>query len=208
MMCVENRIVTPSRRSSTTASFMTCVLTGSSPANGSSNTTSSGSCRTVEMNCTFCCMPFESSSTRRMRHAPRPSRSSQSAARARARRRSTPFISARNTTRSSTRILRYSPRSSGRYPMRAEWSRPVPGQRPQVAERRVLGGGLVALHHGAHPPGERERLRDRLLLQQLCHHRRRRLADGAAPAHEAHVADHGVLDQEVEVDLVAAERVV
>src|SRR2546426_8480541 len=32
-----NRIVTPSRRSSRTASFMTCVLTGSSPANGSSD---------------------------------------------------------------------------------------------------------------------------------------------------------------------------
>src|SRR5437899_354968 len=197
MMWVENRIVTPSRRSSRTASFMTCVLTGSSPANGSSSTTSSGWCRMVEMNCTFCCMPFDSSSTRRQRHAPRPSRSSQAAAWAPARRRSTPFISARNTIRSSTRILRYSPRSSGRYPTR-----------PEVAERLVLGGGVVALHHGAHPPGERERLRHRLLLEQVCHHRRGGLTDGAAPAHEAHVPDHGVLDQELELDLVAAQRVV
>src|SRR5439155_22398878 len=43
-----------------------------------------GSCRIVEMNCNFCCIPFDSSSMRRSRQAARPSRSSHAVALARA----------------------------------------------------------------------------------------------------------------------------
>src|SRR5262249_9968352 len=63
MMCVLNTTVLPRRFSSRMASFSACALIGSRPLNGSSRMTRSGSCSSVAMNCTFCCMPRDSSST-------------------------------------------------------------------------------------------------------------------------------------------------
>ena len=63
MTCVLKITVLPRRLSSTTASLSACALIGSRPLNGSSRITRSGSCSSVAMNCTFCCMPRDSSST-------------------------------------------------------------------------------------------------------------------------------------------------
>ena len=51
------------------------ALTGSRPLNGSSRISRSGSWMMAARNCTFCCMPFESSSQRLRSQSPRPTRS-------------------------------------------------------------------------------------------------------------------------------------
>ena len=82
MSCVLNTMVFPSRRNWSTASFSASAFTGSSPLNGSSRITSSGSATTLAMNWTFCAMPFESASIFLSAQASRPSaRSQRSAAR-------------------------------------------------------------------------------------------------------------------------------
>ena len=63
MSCVEKTIVVPRSRSASTASLSASALTGSSPLNGSSRISSSGSETTAAMNCTFCACPFDSDST-------------------------------------------------------------------------------------------------------------------------------------------------
>src|ERR1039458_5410944 len=63
MRCVENRIVFPAFFNSSKTSFSMTALAGSRPAKGSSMMTSSGSCSSAAMNCTFCCIPLDSSST-------------------------------------------------------------------------------------------------------------------------------------------------
>src|SRR5207247_9761142 len=82
------------------------------------------------------------------------------------------------------------------------------GAGAQLAERRVPRGTVVPLHHGAQPVGQGERLRDRLILDELRHHRGRRLADRAAPPDEARFLDDVVVHTQLQVDLVAAQRVV
>src|SRR3989454_1258661 len=82
------------------------------------------------------------------------------------------------------------------------------GQGAQLTQRFVPRGALVPLHHGAHPVGQSERLGNRLVLEQLRHHRGRRLADGAAPAAAAPVLAQVSVDPQLQVDLVAAQRVV
>ena len=62
MSCVLNTMVFPSRRNWSTASLSASAFTGSSPLNGSSRITSSGSATTLAMNWTFCAMPFDSAS--------------------------------------------------------------------------------------------------------------------------------------------------
>ena len=64
MRWVEKMIAVPLLFSSRISFFSRLVLMGSSPEKGSSSISSFGSLITVAMNCTFCCMPFESSSTR------------------------------------------------------------------------------------------------------------------------------------------------
>ena len=84
MLCVEKINVRPSalRRS---ISHLSCsALTGSKPLNGSSKMSSAGRCTTVMMNCTFCCMPFDSSSKRRFHQAMMSNRSNHSVRLARA----------------------------------------------------------------------------------------------------------------------------
>src|SRR5882724_6532903 len=78
----------------------------------------------------------------------------------------------------------------------------------QLAERLVPRGALVPLHHGAHAVGQGQRLRHRLVLQELRHHRGRGLADRAAPADEARILDDVAVHTQLQVDLVAAQRVV
>ena len=51
------------------------ALTGSRPLNGSSRISRSGSWMMAARNCTFCCMPFDSSSQRLRSQSPRPTRS-------------------------------------------------------------------------------------------------------------------------------------
>src|SRR5207248_10323770 len=53
-----------------------------------------------------------------------------------------------------------------------------------------------------------ERLWDRAILEELRHHRRRRLADRAAPADEADIPDHVVRDAQLQVDLISAQGIV
>src|SRR5690242_21123000 len=64
------------------------------------------------------------------------------------------------------------------------------------------------MHHGAHAVGQRARLGDRFVLEQLRHHRRRSLTDRAAPANEAHILDHLAVDAQLQVDFVPAQRIV
>ena len=89
-------------------------LIGSRPLNGSSRITISGRCRTVAMNWSFCCIPFDSSSTFESRHSASSNRSSQWSISGRLCDGDTPFSSARNVRSRLTVIRRYTPRSSGR----------------------------------------------------------------------------------------------
>src|SRR6266702_1138769 len=82
------------------------------------------------------------------------------------------------------------------------------GESPQVAEGLVAGGRGVALQHRAHALGERQRLRHRLVLEELSHHRRRRLTDGAPAADKARLLDHVTVHAQLQVDLVPTQRVV
>src|SRR5947207_1496562 len=82
------------------------------------------------------------------------------------------------------------------------------GQGTELAQRLIPRGALVPLHHGAHPIGQGECLVDRLVLDELGHHRGRRLTDGAAPADEACFLDDVAVDTQLQVDLVPTERVV
>ena len=63
---VEKMSVRPRSRSSVNASRRRMRLTGSRPVNGSSISRTSGSCRTAAMNWTFCWLPLDSSSARRV----------------------------------------------------------------------------------------------------------------------------------------------
>ena len=92
----------------------TTVLAGSSPENGSSITINSGSCKIPPMNCTFCCIPLESSSTFFPVQALKSKRSHHALARRSASAPLRPLSCARNIKCSSTFIFLYSPRSSGR----------------------------------------------------------------------------------------------
>ena len=62
MLCVEKMIVAPLSHSASISSFSRLALIGSKPEKGSSKISSSGSCSTVTMNCTFWAMPFDNSS--------------------------------------------------------------------------------------------------------------------------------------------------
>jgi len=63
ILCVEKITVAPLSRSSSISLFNKLALIGSKPLKGSSKISSSGSCNIVTMNCTFCAIPFDSSST-------------------------------------------------------------------------------------------------------------------------------------------------
>ena len=68
MLWVEKMTVEPLSRKPRISSFKRLALIGSKPEKGSSKISSSGSCSTVTMNCTFWAIPFESSSTLRSHH--------------------------------------------------------------------------------------------------------------------------------------------
>src|SRR5690606_37404853 len=74
-------------------------------------------------------------------------------------------------------------------------------------ERPVPCRLRVAVHERLEAVRERARLRGRLLLQELRHHRDRGLGDRAAVAGEPGTGDAAVLQPELEADLVAAARV-
>ena len=116
--CVLKITVFPRARSSTTVSLSACALIGSRPENGSSRITSSGSWISVPMNCTFCCMPRDSSSIFAKPQSFSAvfswNRSIHSSMRCSATLPGTPFNSARNRSTRRTCIFLYSPRSSGR----------------------------------------------------------------------------------------------
>lgn len=61
MLCVEKSTVAPLSRNCSISCLSSSALIGSKPLNGSSKMSSLGSWSTVVMNCTFCCMPFDSS---------------------------------------------------------------------------------------------------------------------------------------------------
>ena len=63
-------------------------------------------------------------------------------------------------------------------------------------------------HHRLEPVHQRTDLVDRLALHGLAHHRCRALRDRATLAADLDVGDHAVGDVEVDLDLVAAQRVV
>ena len=65
--CVLKIRVLPRSRISRNASFSSRTFTGSSPVNGSSMISTSGSWRIAAMNWIFCWLPFDSSSTLRSR---------------------------------------------------------------------------------------------------------------------------------------------
>ena len=71
---------------------------------------------------------------------------------------------------------------------------------------------VLDAHHRPEPADHRPCLADRLADDGLGHHRCRRLRDRAALAADLDVADHGVValavDEEVQRDLVATQRVV
>src|SRR6266403_3130762 len=81
-------------------------------------------------------------------------------------------------------------------------------QGAQLAQRFVSRGAVVPSHHGAHPVSQGERLGDRLVLEQLRHHRGRRLTDGAPPADDSRFLNDVAVHSQLSVDLVPAQRVV
>ena len=90
------------------------MLTGSSPLNGSSRISRSGPWIVAATNCTFCDMPFDSSSQRFDSTPRRPTRSRASEMRRSRSGPSAPFRRARKRRNGRTFIRLYSPRSSGR----------------------------------------------------------------------------------------------
>jgi hypothetical protein len=66
---------------------------------------------------------------------------------------------------------------------------------------------LVDRHHRQERPDHRPCLVDLLALHRRCHHRRRTLADAAALTPYLDIGHDAVLDDEVDRDLVAAQRV-
>jgi hypothetical protein len=72
----------------------------------------------------------------------------------------------------------------------------------RAARRLAVGHQVVELLE------ERLHLLDLAALERLGHEGRGGRGDGAAPAFERHVADHAILDLEVHLHVVAAERVV
>ena len=84
MLCVEKISVRPSALRRSISRLSCSALTGSKPLKGSSKMSSAGRCTTVMMNCTFCCMPLESSSKRRFHQAIMSNRSNHSVRLARA----------------------------------------------------------------------------------------------------------------------------
>ena len=111
---VEKMRVLPRERISRKAARRIALLTGSSPANGSSMIRTSGSWTIAAMNWIFCWLPLLSSSVRRWAASGMCSRSSHSWTVRRAASRSTPYRPAKKTSWSMTAIRGYSPRSSGR----------------------------------------------------------------------------------------------
>ena len=118
MLCVENNMVCPLSRNSNISRLSSLAFTGSKPLNGSSKISKGGSCSTVVMNCTFCCIPFESSSSFRCHQGMMSNFSNQYFSLCLASRSLSPFSRARYTACSPTFIFLYRPRSSGKYPMR------------------------------------------------------------------------------------------
>src|SRR6266542_6981669 len=89
-------------------------------------------------------------------------------------------------------------------------------QRFEVAELEVGLGGVVFVvavvdrfdrHHPLEPAHQRLDLVDRLALDRLAHHRRRALGDRATLPADLDIADDAVVDLQVDVDLVATERI-
>ena len=92
---------------------------GSRPPKGSSRISSLGSCRTVPINCIFCCIPLDSSSIFFSFQSESPTRSSQKSMDFRASFLETFFNSVKNRNRFLTFIFLYIPRSSGKYPIKS-----------------------------------------------------------------------------------------
>ena len=90
---------------------------GSNPENGSSNMSSFGRWSTVTMNCTFCAMPFDSSSIFLSHQSEMPNLSNHRLSCVVASAFESPLRRAKNMACSPTFIFLYSPRSSGRYPI-------------------------------------------------------------------------------------------
>ena len=67
ILCEEIIMVLPRAFISSNSCLMSSTFTGSKPEKGSSKINRSGSCKTVQMNCTFCAIPLESSSIRFLR---------------------------------------------------------------------------------------------------------------------------------------------
>ena len=93
------------------------MLTGSSPLNGSSRIKRSGSWMIAATNWIFCSMPFESSSQRLPSTPASPTRATYALMRSESPLSGTPLRRAMYMRYAATRILRYTPRSSGRYPI-------------------------------------------------------------------------------------------
>ena len=113
-MWVEKIIVAPSLCRRNISFFSNSVFTGSNPEKGSSNINNLGECMTVEMNCTFCAIPFDRASIRLPAHRVRSKRASHSSMAHLAACLLIPLSRAMYKMWSATFILRYSPRSSGK----------------------------------------------------------------------------------------------
>ncbi len=102
--CVEKTTVRPRSRSSRNASRSSITLTGSSPVNGSSMSSTCGSCRTAAMNWTFCWLPLDSCSALRSARSSARNRLSQAIASRLARAEGMPWSPPKKTSWSRTRI--------------------------------------------------------------------------------------------------------
>ena len=88
------------------------------------------------------------------------------------------------------------------------------GEHLEVAQLHVrVGFDRVAVlvgnaHHPLEATHQRTHLGQRLALDRLAHHARRTLRDAATLATHLYVLDHVVLDLQIDIDLVATQRVV
>ena len=96
--------------------FSISVLTGSSPLNGSSNTTNSGSCIIAVINCIFCWFPFDNFSAGICKYSSTFSTLAHSFIELIASSFCIPFNSAKYISWSNIFVFGYTPLSSGRYP--------------------------------------------------------------------------------------------
>ncbi len=103
----------PRAARSASTPLITSTPVGSSPENGSSSTSTSGSWTRATPSWTRCWLPSESVSTRSPARSVRPSRSIQASAAACASPAASPWSRAKWTSWSRTRIFGYRPRSSG-----------------------------------------------------------------------------------------------